>query len=274
MVLAATAGRSVTVRGMETYYHEQGSGDVVVLVHGGGAGADSMGNWRGVMPVLADRYRVIAVDMLGFGRTAKPADPFVFSQAARTDHLAGFLDALGLSNVALVGNSMGGASALGVAVERPGLVRKLVLMGSAGLVSKIDPALEPVLGYDFTREGMIRLVRALTTDNFQIDDAMIDYRYALSVDPETRRAYSATMQWIRDQGGLYYEDDYIRRITAPTLIVNGKLDKVVPLANAYKFLELIGPSWGYIMPDCGYWAMIEHPVDFARTTAAFIEAAQ
>ena len=76
-----------------------------------------MGNWRGVMPVLADRYRVIAVDMLGFGRTAKPADPFVFSQAARTDHLAGFLDALGLSNVALVGNSMGGASALGVAVE-------------------------------------------------------------------------------------------------------------------------------------------------------------
>lgn len=190
MVLAATAGRSVTVRGMETYYHEQGSGDVVVLVHGGGAGADSMGNWRGVMPVLADRYRVIAVDMLGFGRTAKPADPFVFSQAARTDHLAGFLDALGLSNVALVGNSMGGASALGVAVERPGLVRKLVLMGSAGLVSKIDPALEPVLGYDFTREGMIRLVRALTTDNFQIDDAMIDYRYALSVDPETRRAYA------------------------------------------------------------------------------------
>jgi 2-hydroxy-6-oxo-6-(2'-aminophenyl)hexa-2,4-dienoate hydrolase len=82
------------------------------------------------------------------------------------------------------------------------------------------------------------------------------------------------MQWIRDQGGLYYEDDYIRRITAPTLIVNGKLDKVVPLANAYKFLELIGPSWGYIMPDCGHWAMIEHPVDFARTTAAFIEAAQ
>jgi len=271
MTLAENAGKSATVGGLETYYLEAGEGAPVVLVHGGGAGADSWGNWRGVIPVLARHHRVIAVDMLGFGRTAKPDSGFVYSQAARTAHLIAFLETMGLGGCALVGNSMGGATGIGVAVERPDLLRKLVLMGSAGLVTRIDPSLEPILGYDFTRDGMIRLVRALTNEHYQIDDAMIDYRHALSVEEGTRRAYSATMQWIREQGGLSYDEDYIARVAVPTLVVNGKLDKVVPVANAYKFLELIPHSWGYIIPECGHWAMIEHPLDFARATEAFVD---
>src|SRR3546814_12445234 len=107
--------------------------------------------------------------MLGFGDTAKPNGDFVYSQRARTNHLIAALDALDLGPAVLVGNSMGGATAIGVAVDRPDLVRRLVLMGSAGLVSRIDPALAPILNYDFTREGMVRLVEALTHDGFEID---------------------------------------------------------------------------------------------------------
>lgn len=264
------ASKYVDVNGLKTHYIEAGSGAPVILVHGGGAGADGYGNWRGTIPRLASEFRVIAVDMLGFGRTAKPDGGFVYSQAARNTHLRGFIEALGLKRVSLVGNSMGGATSMGVAVERPELVEKLVLMGSAGLTTVISDGLKPVIHYDFTREGMVALIKALTNDGFQIDDALVGYRHTASIEPDARRAYGSAMQWIREQGGLHYAEDFIRRVRTPTLVVNGKQDKVVPLPVALRFLDLIPRSWGYIIPDCGHWAMIEHANDFAAVTHNFL----
>jgi 2-hydroxy-6-oxo-6-(2'-aminophenyl)hexa-2,4-dienoate hydrolase len=261
----------IDAKGVRTRYLESGSGTPVILIHGGGAGADSYGNWRNVIPALARRHRVIAVDMIGFGRTAKPEG--TYSQDRRIDHLTDFIEALGLGGPAvLVGNSMGGATALGVSVHRPDLVRALVLMGSAGLNVEISKELLPIVNYDFTREGMTRLIRALTNDRFEIDEDLVSYRFALAAEADTRRAYAATMGWIKEQGGLFYEEDFIRRVGVPTLVVNGKDDKVVPMASAFRFLQLIDDSWGYIIPHCGHWAMIEHPESFAEATLSFIEA--
>jgi len=264
----------VEAGGIRTHYIECGSGAPVVLIHGGGAGADGWGNWMRTLPQLGATHRAIAVDMLGFGKTDKPeAADFVYSQQARNKHLAAFLDALGLKDAALVGNSMGGATAIGVAVERPELVAKLVLMGSAGLTTQLSDALKPVIHYDFTREGMIALVKALTNDRFKVDDELITYRHKGSIDPAARRAYGSTMAWIKQQGGLFYADDFLRRVGVPTLVVNGKNDKVVPVPIAMRFLELIPRSWGYIIPDCGHWAMLEHADDFAATTHNFLRNA-
>jgi 2-hydroxy-6-oxo-6-(2'-aminophenyl)hexa-2,4-dienoate hydrolase len=267
---AGIVERYADAKGVRTRYLESGSGAAVVLIHGGGAGADSYGNWRSVIPLLARRHRVIAVDMIGFGRTAKPEGPY--SQDRRIDHLTAFIEALDLDGPAvLVGNSMGGATALGVSVRRPELVRALVLMGSAGLNVEISKELLPIVNYDFTREGMTRLIRALTNDRFEIDEDLVSYRFALAAEADTRRAYAATMGWIKEQGGLFYEEDFIRRVGVPTLVVNGKDDKVVPLASAFRFLQLIDDSWGYIIPHCGHWAMIEHPESFAEATLSFID---
>lgn len=262
--------KRITANGIDTHYIEAGSGQPVIFVHGGGAGADGFGNWSRTLPILSREFRSIAVDMLGFGQTDKPDGAFEYSQAARNVHLIGFIEALGLRRVSLVGNSMGGCTSIGVAVERPDLVDKLVLMGSAGLTTEITPALKPVVQYDFTRDGMVALIRALTNDDFRIDDALVSYRYANAIDPNARRAYGRTMQWIRDQGGLAYDEGYISRVRAPTLVVNGKNDKVVPLPVALRFLDLIPRSWGYIIPNCGHWAMIEHTADFSATTRNFL----
>ena len=99
---------------------------------------------------------------------------------------------------------------------------------------------------------------------------MIDYRHTNSIDPTNKVSYDATMNWVRSQGGLYYEEDFIARVKQKTLVVNGKDDQVVPLTSAYRFLELIENSWGYIVPHCGHWAMIEYPEDFASAVSAFL----
>lgn len=265
----------VDADGIKTHYLE--AGDLkqppVILIHGGGAGADAVGNWRRVIPQLARDFHVIAPDMVGFGQSAKPIDNgYRYSQSARNRHMMAFIEALGLPPVALVGNSMGGATALGVAMDRPDLVRKLVLMGSAGLNSEITEELKPIVYYDFTPDGMRRLIKALTGARFAITEDLVDFRYRMSVDPDTRRAYEKIMACIREDGGLAYPENDIARVKTPTLVVNGKEDRVVPMKNAYRFLELLDNSWGYFIPHCGHWAMIEAADDFARATRAFLRA--
>ena len=265
--------RFVDGDGIKTHYIEAGSGDPLILIHGGGAGADSFSNWFRCIPAYAKNFRVIAVDLVGFGKTAKP-DPaqYVYTQEARNDHIIAFVQALGLKGVNLIGNSMGGATSMGVAIKRPDLVNKVVLMGSAGLNTKIREALLPIMNYDFTRDGMIKVCKTLANKNFHIDDDLVEYRYQLSIAPDTKKGYAATMGWVKQQGGLFYEEDFIRKLSRPTLVVNGKDDLVVPLENAYRFLELIDSSWGYIIPHCGHWAMLEYPDDFTAETTRFLKA--
>ncbi|RLA10127.1 MAG: alpha/beta hydrolase [Gammaproteobacteria bacterium] len=261
----------IDVGGVKTCYIEAGEGEPLILIHGGGAGANGYGNWFTCMPLFSKNFRTIAIDMLGFGLTDSP-DPADcdYSQKVRYDHVAGFIKAMGFEKANQVGNSMGGATAMGVAIEYPELCDKLILMGSAGLNTEITDALKPVLGYDYTKEGMIKLIDVLTNDSFEITQEMIDYRHTNSIDPTNKISYGATMQWVKSQGGLFYEEDFIARVTQKTLVVNGKDDQVVPLTSAHRFLELIDNSWGYIVPHCGHWAMIEYPEDFAGAVSAFL----
>lgn len=262
----------VEAAGLRTHYLHAGSGRPVILVHGGGAGADAYGNWNQTIGEFARHHEVFALDMVGFGSTEKP-DPagFTYSTPARVKHLIGFIEALGLRKASLVGNSMGGSASLGVAMQRPELVDRLILMGSAGL-SRYDKtgAPQPLTGYKSPdKEAMRKLVKHLTY-SYEPSEEMLEYRVRLTSDPATLAAYRATMQWIIDQGGLFYEEADIARVTAPTLIVNGKEDKVNQVWKALRFSELINPSWLYLIPECGHWAMIERPADFNAASLHFL----
>lgn len=260
--------------GIRTHYLECGdpAAPTIVLIHGGGAGATAMGNWRCTLPLFGRTFRAIAVEMVGFGETDKP-DPeaYEYSQDARNIHLADFLDAMRLGPVPLIGNSMGGATALGVAMNRPELVAALVLMGAAGLNTEITPALEPILKYDFTLAGMQRLIDGLTGSRYTAPVEVVRSRHADSIKPETRAAYSGIMQWIGARGGLYYAEADVARVKTTTLVVNGKEDIVVPLSCAYRFLELLENSRGYIIPHTGHWVMIEAPDEFVGVVTQFLQ---
>ncbi|MBZ6377161.1 alpha/beta hydrolase [Pacificimonas flava] len=267
------ASRFADANGVRTHYLEAGDGEPLVLVHGGGAGADSWGNWKDCIPLLARKFRVIAPDMIGFGKTDKPApESYVYDQPGRNRHMADFLDAMGLSGAAYVGNSMGGATGIGIAVDRPDLISRMVLMGSAGLPipPKPSPDLLHNLKYDFTMEGMRRVIGGLTAPGFEPTPEMVKYRYDLVDAPEAQAALAAINAETR-KGTLNYAEEVVASIKQPVLVVNGKQDGVSILPRAYKFLELIENSWGYIVPHCGHWAMIEAREDFCAAVESFLE---
>lgn len=264
--------RFVEIEGVNTHYLEAGSGDPLVLIHGGGAGADALGNWQTCIPEYAKRYRVIAVDMVGFGNSGKP-DPahYNYGQTNRNRHMIGFIETVAdRAPVYLIGNSMGGATALGVTIQRPNLVRKLVLMGAAGLdISNPDPAPRKALGgYDYTPEGMRRLVSVLAGPTFKIDDELVNYRHQLTIQPGAREAMTALHEHMKSDG-MIYANEQIAGIKTPTLVVGGKHDQIAVLARTYGYLELIPNSWGFVLPHAGHWVMMESPREFVAVTSAF-----
>ncbi|WP_066817029.1 alpha/beta fold hydrolase [Sphingomonas mali] len=266
------ASRTIDADGLRTHFLDGGTGPTLILIHGGGAGADGWGNWRSCLDAYARDFRVLVPDMPGFGRTAKP-DPaaYEYTQQNRTRHLLAFMDTLGVDRAHLIGNSMGGATALGVAMAEPHRVDKLVLMGSAGLaIANPDPSyMKNLTGYDYTVEGMRRIVSALTAPGFEIDEKAVHYRHALMQDTAARVALKAIVTQ-----KLTYDRDAIAAVKTPTLVVGGKDDQVAVLARTYGYLELLENSWGFILPHVGHWAMIEAPGEFLAVTSAFLDAGQ
>jgi pimeloyl-ACP methyl ester carboxylesterase len=264
--------RFLDVDDINTHYLATGGGSPLVLVHGGGPGADARGNWQDCIPLFADNFEVFAVDMVGFGKTDKPdPDEYAYTKESRSRHLAAFIEALDKGPVSIIGNSMGGAAALGVSMERPELIRRLVLMGSAGIaVNNPDPApMKALAAYDYTLDGMRRMMRVLAGPDYEVDENLASYRHELSLDPATKSAMTAIITDAR-QGGLTYEDDAIRQIKTPTLVVGGKEDQIAIPARNYRFLELLDNSWGFILPHCGHWVMMERPREFAAVTKDFL----
>ncbi|MDY6944204.1 MAG: alpha/beta fold hydrolase [Pseudomonadota bacterium] len=132
---------------------------------------------------------MIAPDMVGFGRSDKPSpDSYTYDQPGRNRQLVTLLDALNIEKTFLVGNSMGGAT-----LQRPERVERLVLMGSAGLPipQKPSPQLLHNLNYDFTVDGMRRVIAGLTSSRYQPPEELVQYRYNLTTEPGAKAALEA-----------------------------------------------------------------------------------
>src|SRR6478735_8826582 len=145
-------GATAIANGIETNYLEAGSGDeTVLLIHGSGPGVTSYANWRLVIPSLAEHFRVVAPDMVGFGFSDRP-EGVNYGLDTWADQTVGLMDALGIEKAHLVGNSFGGGIALRIATKHPDRVDKLVLMGSMGVHFPITEGLDNVWGFDGTLE--------------------------------------------------------------------------------------------------------------------------
>lgn len=179
----------VTAEPIDTFYLEAGSGDPVVLLHGSGPGVSGWANWQHTIPGLAEHFRVIAPDTVGYGATSRPGD-IVYSLRTWSDHILGLLDVLELDRVSLVGNSLGGRMALDLAERHPERISRMVLMGSPGVGMTVTDGLKALRAYEPSLENM----RALLLDYFAVNpsiitDELVRIRYEASL--ETFDAYRA-----------------------------------------------------------------------------------
>jgi 2-hydroxymuconate-semialdehyde hydrolase len=263
-------GKSVVAAGIQTNYHDVGSGEPVLLIHGSGPGVTGWANWRLTMPALAERFRVVVPDMVGFGYTERP-DGVSYDMETWVNHILGFMDALGIERAHVVGNSFGGGLALALAIRAPLRVRRLVLMGSAGLPFPITEGLDRVWGYQPSLENMRGLLDVFAYDRSLANDELARMRYEASMRPGVQEAYARMFPAPRQRGvdRLASPEDAIRALAHQVMIVHGREDKVIPLSSSYKLFELIAHAQLHVFGECGHWTQIEHAARFNRLVGDF-----
>ena len=264
-------GCSVQAAGIATNVHDVGAGKPVLLIHGSGPGVTAWANWRLVLPDLSKTCRAIAPDMVGFGYTERPAG-VAYTLDNWVSHLVGLLDALGIEQTDLVGNSYGGAVALALAIRHPQRVRRLVLMGSVGVPFALTPELDAVWGYQPSLAAMRALLDIFAWDRSLVTDELAELRYQASIRPGFQEAFAAMFPAPRQRwvDALASSEADIRALKHKTLIIHGRDDRVIPLANSLTLNQWIDNSQLHVFGRCGHWVQIEHSADFNRLVAQFL----
>lgn len=252
--------KTTLVDGLVTSYLEAGEGDPVVLLHGGEFGASAELGWERNIAALAEHYRVLAPDQLGFGQSAKVVD-FVDGRGMRIRHVARFCEVLGIASAHFVGNSMGAVNLLTDATSDAPLlpVHTLVIICGGGEIQQ-NQHFHALQQYDATLPAMRRIVEALFYDDrYPADDEYVRRRYESSTAPGAWEAVAAA-RFRRPDASAPSTPTTARayeRIGVPTLVVEGGSDKLLPSGWAAQIAKQIKDARSTVVDDAGHCPQIE-----------------
>jgi len=260
----------------DVHYNAVGSGEAVVLLHGGGPGAYGVSNFRRNISELAAKRRVIVVDMPGYGGSqSREALGSIYAPLAAA--VIQVLDHAGIERASLVGNSLGGGTALRVALDAPDRVNKLVLMGTGGSIPMTTPfptegLMRMLTFYDGegpTIEKLRRVVDLLVFDPSAITDTLLQERFDTATLPQTLANPPLRGRGYNPADDLWREHLYA--LPHPALIIWGREDRVMPLDAAFMLLKTIPQAELHVFPKCGHWAQWEKPDEFNELVGSFLD---
>lgn len=272
--------RTVQTADWKLHYNEAGEGHPIVLLHGSGAGATGWSNFRPNIGYLSQRYRVLAVDMPGWGKSdAALAEDYDHAEATLQ-----LLDTLGIEKAALVGNSMGGMTSLTFATRYPDRISHLITMGpgsgkSPTLFGAGDGPTEGLKvlwqAYrDPSPESMKKVVEIMTFDSstFGTDELAQQRSDNARSRPDHLKNFLASMPG----GGpvrKMFRQEQLGEIQTPTLLIHGRDDRVVHFEHSLRLVASIPNSRLVLFNRCGHWAQLEHADEFNRLVDQFVTTA-
>ena len=264
-------GSSINAGGIMTNYHDQGQGAPVVLLHGSGPGVSAWANWRLVIPHLANNFRTVAPDIVGFGFTDRP-EGISYDLQTWLRHALDFLDAMQIERAHVVGNSFGGALSVALAIHAPERVSRLVLMGSVGVEFELTQGLDITWGYTPTLENMRKLLDLFAFNRALVTDDLAQLRYEASMRPGVQEAYAAMFPAPRQDGirKICSREADVKNIDHETLIIHGRDDLVIPVSCSQDLFRCIRNSQLHIFGNCGHWTQIEHNRRFNQLVTDFL----
>ena len=258
--------------GYKMHYLDEGQGDVVVFLHGSGPGASGHSNFKGNYPAFVQAgYRCIIPDHVGYGFSDKPDD---------VDHPLSFfvecikhtLDCAGVKKCTLVGNSLGGAIAFGLALEYPELVEKLILMAPGGLSELAEYQKMP---------GMQKVFQVFGSGEPVTPQVMKDlFATGLMFNPEhaTDELVEERMQIMQIMNGHVMATmqipvlvDRLQEIQCPALGFWGMDEKMMPEEGLMAMVKNIKHMRTILVNECGHWVMVEHEAMFNRSCLDFLQ---
>jgi pimeloyl-ACP methyl ester carboxylesterase len=280
-VNVAVEEHDVEIEALPIRYLAAGEGPPLVLLHGAG---DNSLDWRWVLPALARKHRVYAPDLPGSPDSARP-DVAYYSPAFFERFVAAFVDALQIGPATFVGNSLGGLIALRLALSEPDLVRALILVGSAGLGSAINPLFTsvnvPFLGESAmpfwrTRAGAYQRAWGRTALLFAHPPGSVPREWLaeqcrLAQSPGYLEAHLSVLRAIVSPlGQREVLVDRLPSLKVPTLVVWGERDRVFPRSQARDAVTRLRDGSLSLIPNCGHMPHVECPDRFLGAIDGFL----
>jgi pimeloyl-ACP methyl ester carboxylesterase len=284
MAAAGDELREITLHGHRVFFRSAGSGPALVLVHGI---TSTSATWANVLPYLAERFTVIAPDLLGHGESAKPRGDY--SLGAYASGIRDLLLALGHERATFVGHSLGGGVAMQLAYQFPEHCERLVLVSSGGLGREINallraaslPGSELVLPFlvDERVVGAGRLVGSLLSRiglRVHTDVGEVLRGHASLSDGEARAAFLHTLRPIVDLRGQRVDatDRLYLAESIPFLIIWGEHDPIIPVEHGRTAHRLVSNSRLEVFPDAGHFPHLDDPLRFVRVLGDFIDTTE
>jgi pimeloyl-ACP methyl ester carboxylesterase len=250
-----------SVFGQNIHYFEVGQGPAVILLHGLGSVKEI---WMPNLAALSAKYHVYAIDQVGFGRSDKPL--IEYKIATWVDFLQEFMRSLNVPKATVVGNSLGGWIATEFAVQHPEMLDKLVLVDSAGLAW--SPGSGPVVELNPASVAETRaLLESIFYDKKLVSDQFVQQVFRNHMHNNDGYTIQRTLAGFAQ---AKFEDDKLKSIHVPTLVVWGRQDELIGVDRAEKFRDGIPGAKLVVIEQCGHVPQIEKPTEFNQALLEFL----
>lgn len=265
--------KTESILGMRISLFDEGSGPVLLLVHGGGSKLD----WRENIEPLSRHFRVVAPDLPGFGRSEKPERDYTldFYQA----FLEALVNGLGEPRIALAGHSMGGLLAARFAVAHPDLVQRLVLVAPMGFGREIHPAIRlmqvPLIGSLLQRPspaGTKRLLHTLIAKQELVTEELVRETLELQSEPGAAHAFASIFgELVRPLRGVVARvPDELSELAPRTMVVWGREDALIPCGHLEAARARLPGARFLALEGCGHFAQLEDAAQFNAEVEKFL----
>jgi len=268
---AGVEPRYEDLSGLRVRYVRRGRGPTLVLLHGL---ASSIYTWADVIPALAEDHDVVAADLPGFGGSDIPEE---LSSSVYPATVLALMDRLAISRATLVGNSLGGSVAVVLAARHPERVRRIVLIDAAGF--NLDPSRRPLIlrliGFAPVPAALDalpirrRVVTAALRQVFHERSRVTPEKVEEYLAPLARPGATEAIRSLLNQPASFGLPALVREVRVPTLIIWGRNDRWVPVADADRFASAIPAARKVVLEECGHLPQEERPAEVARLLEEF-----
>jgi len=242
---------------LRSHYLSFGEGPAVVFLHGSGPGASAYSNFKhNIDAVVEAGHRAILIDMIGFGYSSKPSDTDYTTELFAT-HVKATLDHLEIKECTLLGNSLGGAICIRLALDFPKLVTQLIMMAPGGIEEKasyfampgIAKMVSAFVDGGLDRNGLRAVLGTLVHDDKHVTDALVEERFViLEKQPPDVLSRMIIPNMEKELGNLQ----------CPVYGFWGEQDEMTPVTGAAKFTQQCAQAQFTILSQCGHWVMVEY----------------